>query len=83
MALYYYVQSCDIDNLISGWKQNQHFQAYISNFPDNPRYTCNQLANEFLARVKDQHDKNFKQWRSKYLHLMLAGDSLPARYIAQ
>ena len=83
MALHYYVQSRDIDNLISGWKQNTHFQEYVRNFPDNPSYNCDQLANEFLARVKGRHDKHFEQWRSKYLHLMLAGDPLPARYIAQ
>ena len=55
----------------------------MSQFPENEYYSSDNLAADFFDRVKDRHSKHFDQWRHKYLHLALGGDSFPAAYISR
>ena len=83
MALHYYVQHRDLHFLIDNWKTHEQFKEYVRTFPNNSiEYNMDKLANDFFKRADAIHTKHFSQWRDKYLHLALAGDSLPARYLA-
>ena len=78
MAVHYFVQHRDIEELSSNWKSNPIFAEFVSGFPVNDHYTIDQLANDFFKRAKDRHAKHFDQWRYKYLYLALGGESQPA-----
>ena len=82
MAVYYYVQDRDLRNLIVNWKDNDHFAKFLREYPEGGAYTSEKLASEFFNHANKIHTKHFEQWRSRYLHLALAGDSVPARYLA-
>ena len=83
MALHFYVQHRDLHFLINNWKTHEKFKEYVRTFPNNSiEYNMDKLANDFFKRVDDIHAKHFAQWRDKYLHLALAGDIIPARYLA-
>ena len=83
MAVHYFVQNRDIEELSSNWKSNPLFAQFISAFPENEHYTIDDLAGDFFQRAKDRHSKHFDQWRHKYLYLALGGESQPAEYIAR
>ena len=83
MALHFYVQHRDLYFLINNWKTHDKFKEYVRTFPNNSiEYNMDKLANDFFKRVDAIHTKHFSQWRDKYLHLALAGDVIPARYLA-
>ena len=79
MAVRYYVQSRDLDDLMQNWSTNPFFKNFIDSFPQNEEYAKEELAKKFFKRAKDRHDKHFRQWKQKYLHLMLLGEPFIAR----
>ena len=83
MAVHYYAQNRELEEISNNWKSYPKFAAFLSQFPDNEHYTSANLADDFFARVKERHKKHFDQWRLKYLHLALGRESLPAQYIAR
>ena len=83
MALHFYVQHRDLHFLINNWKTHEKFKEYVRTLPNNSiEYNMDKLANHFFKRVDAIHTKHFSQWRDKHLHLALAGDIIPARYLA-
>ena len=84
IAVHYYVMHCDLENMINTWKTMDEFAEFRNEFPhDNSSYTADYLASAFFKRAKDRFHKHFKQWRDKYLHLALAGEIIPATYLAK
>ena len=83
MAVHFFIQHRDLEELSNNWKDNANFAAFVGVFPENNIYTIDQLAKDFFARAKDRHEKHFGQWRLRYLYLALGGESLPAEYIAK
>ena len=62
MAVNYFVQNRDLEELSSNWKLNPEFAAFISEFPENDYYTIKQLTYDFFTRAKDRHAKHVDQW---------------------
>ena len=84
MAVHYYVQDRDLNNLIDNWMDMEEFEGFINNFDSSSSdYSKEQFASEFFRRVRERHDKHFAQWINEYLHLCIAGDTLPAQYVCK
>ena len=82
MAVHYFVQDRDLKYIINNWQTMSHFKGFIENFQTNDEYTKEQFASEYFKRARDRHDKHFNQWQNEYLHLAIAGDHIPARYLS-
>ena len=50
MAVRYYVQSRDLDDLMQNWSTNPFFKNFIDSFPQNEEYTKEELAKQFFKR---------------------------------
>ena len=82
MAVHFYVQDRDLNNMVNNWSDNVHFKQFIELFPQDAEYTADKLVHDFLKQAKLIHTKHFSQWRDKYLHLALGGDAIPARCLS-
>ena len=61
----------------------KEFEPYLEHFP----VVCNEYTKKDIERVYFEkaieiHTKHFEQWQTKYLHLCLAGNEIPARLFA-
>ena len=45
-------------------------------------YAIDDIAEKYFVRADAIHTKYFCQWHNDYLYISLAGDNVPARYIA-
>ena len=63
----------------------EEYKPFIETFPDNDSsdYSKEKLVSEYFKQVKHWHNKHFKQWREEYLHLAIAGDTIPAKYLCK
>jgi len=82
MAIHFYVQDRDLNDMMDNWRDDAHFKQFIDSFPEDAEYTADKLVNDFLKQAKLIHTKHFSQWRDKYLHLALGGDAIPAQCIS-
>ena len=83
MAVHFFVQDRDLKAIKNNWKTNEHFAAFVSEFElADSEYAIDDIADKYFARADAIHTKHFFQWRNDYLHIALAGDDVPARYIA-
>ena len=82
MAIHFYVQDRDLNDMMDNWRDDAHFKQFIDSFPQDAEYTADKLVNDFLKQAKLIHTKHFSQWRDKYLHLALGGDAIPAQCIS-
>ena len=82
MAIHFYVQDRDLNDMMENWRENAHFKQFIDSFPQDAEYTADKLVNDFLKQAKLIHTKHFSQWRDKYLHLALGGDAIPVQCIS-
>ena len=83
MAVHFFVQDRDLKAMKHNWKINEHFAAFVSEFElADVEYAIEDIADKYFTRADVIHTKHFSQWRDNYLHIALAGDSVPARYIA-
>ena len=84
MAVRYYVQTHELNELVGNWKEREEFNKFKSQFPrEQDDYTMDDLAKNFFNRVEDRFHKHFSQWQDKHLHLMLGGEHEPAMYLAR
>ena len=83
MAVHFFAQDRDLKAMKNNWKTNEHFAAFVSEFElADVEYEIDDLADKYFARADAIHTKHFSQWTTNYLHIALAGDNVPARYIA-
>ena len=83
MAVHYFVQSYDLKKISDRWITMKEFEPYLEHFlAVCNEYTKEDFARLYFERVIEIHTKHFKQWQTKYLHLCLAGNGIPAKLFA-
>ena len=69
--------------LKDNWKTNIHFAAFVGEFElADVEYAIDDIAVIHFTRADAVYAKYFSQWRDDYLCIVLKGDNVPARYIA-
>ena len=59
MAIHFYVQDRDLNDMIVNWRDNAHFKQFIDLFPQDDEYAVDKLVNNFLKQAKLIHTKHF------------------------
>ena len=76
------MQHTDFEEMSSNWSTKAEFQDFVGTFPSDGKYRKEKFVDDFFKRAKDRFHKHFCQWKTKHLHLMLAGEAQPATYLA-
>ena len=59
MAIHFYVQDRDLNDMMDNWRDDAHFKQFIDSFPQDAEYTADKLVNDFLKQAKLIHTKHF------------------------
>ena len=82
MAVNHYVMHRDLQDIKANWRTKDFMAAFVRTYPDNAEYKKENMVSDFFDIVEHRMKKHLTKWRTKHLPFALAGDALPAAYIA-
>lgn len=64
MAVHYFVQQRDFENMRRNWKTMPSFQAFQNTFLPSRVYTPDHIVDTFFNWTAHRQEKHFKQWKT-------------------
>ena len=54
MAVHYYIQHAEFEDMENNWRTMDDFKAFVDSFPANTEYKMEKLAKDYLKQAKDR-----------------------------